>query len=242
MRTCAVLDALWGTGDGGVGHAVTVTFFSMLAASTRLRSSWLSALELPVSMDLAGLFETADSRTARTASVHGELRAELVAALKAVKAAESGGGEIKCADNLVVHESLGVDLEAAQLALDTAKASLLRVSEDERERVVRSAQKAVVTRARASKKTANIRHGKRTFTVRLRRQDAPHVHVTTCQRTVPPTLDMCSCIWPVLVWSASPAACSGVCVLWDLLMVLLATPLFRFALAYTPSRRDALCL
>lgn len=139
----------------------------MLGASSNVQTAWLSALQYDGPGDLLSLFETANSRTATQASLHTKIRDELVAVLEAVQSSETGNFELTCADDTVVRESPGHDLDAAQLVLATARRSLLQLPDAERASVMKRAQTQVVTRARQAEATASVRYGDRIFTVRF---------------------------------------------------------------------------
>lgn len=138
----------------------------MLGASGRVQTSWLSALKYNGPEDLLSLFETADSRPAAKTSIHNKIRHELVAAQEAVNNAESGGLALVCADNTVICESPGHDLEAAQLVLDVARRSLLQLPEGEQAKVMKRANTELVSRTRHAQQTATVRYARYKFTVR----------------------------------------------------------------------------
>ena len=153
--------------ENDVGHAEKLrAFCSMLGASTRTQTAWLTGLELPPGMDLVALLGTADGRDAKTASLHAQVRNELVEAMEKVRDAEAGTKGIVCVDGTVIMDSPEHDIQAAKLTLDTARQSLLKVSEGARNKVLKSAEAAAATRARRASTTATVKYNDYTFTVR----------------------------------------------------------------------------
>lgn len=163
-----------------VGHAEKLrAFCSMLGASTRTQTAWLTSLELPPGMDLVALLGTADGRDAKTASLHAQVRNELVEAMEKVRDAEAGTMGIVCVDGTVIRDSPEHDIQAAKLTLDTARQSLLKVAEGARNKVLKSAEAAAAARARRASKTATVKYKDYTFTVRCANK---HTDAVTASR------------------------------------------------------------
>lgn len=138
----------------------------MLGASGRTQTAWLKSLDSPGGVDLLALLGTAGGRSVQTASLHAQIRDELVDAMDKVQRAEEGAGTVVCTDNTIIRQSPEHDVQAAKLALAIARQGLLKVDERDRGKVASSAEATAAARARRAARTAEVKYEKYTFKVR----------------------------------------------------------------------------
>lgn len=141
-------------------------FCVMLGSIGGRQSVWLKALDLGDDRDLLSLMRSVDDRTAEAVALHTEVQADLVTAMCKVEEAQQAGDVIVSPGGQLLHESPSRELETAQAMLGVAESKLLAIADEDRQKVVAQARRAVQDRWAAQRREVELRTGDYTFKVR----------------------------------------------------------------------------